>query len=223
MDEDDTLFEDDVDETPAEQEDQTGEKETPEPPEGESKEGDEPKPEKLIPESRFKAALKDATDKLEASNGQLEAANAELAKLRQVPVPDKTEDPEGYDLHIRMEASKAAMRSTHKDYDEVIKHYAELAKVNPYLNEAVARHPVPAQYAYQIAQEDLRMKKLGEMEESEDYKEFLEWKKTKPEGESVDEKLTSGAKKVPNLNRATNVADASGKSEDDDELFAGAL
>lgn len=216
------------DEPPKEEEQQqSGEKEASKPPSEDQKEVSEPKPEKMISESRFKAALKDATDKLEA-------ANAELAQLKTSPVPDKEADPEGYDLHIRVEASKAAMRATHEDYTEVIAHYAEMAKSNPFLNEAVAKHPVPAQYAYQLAKENLRIQKLSELEKSDDWKEFQAWKTEKaakkdpvdaptPKVDDISSKLGAGAAKVPNLNRATNVSKAASKTDVDDELFAGAL
>lgn len=205
------------------EEGQTGEKEGSEPP-LEPQEGDKAaKAEKMIPEARFKAALKDATDKLEA-------ANKELATLKAQPIPDKEKDPEGYDLHVRMEASKAAMRATHTDYQEVVEHYKEMAESNPYLNEAVAKHPVPAQYAYQIAKEDMRIKELGALTTSDEWKQFQAWKKGQAaEGQKssddnkVGKQLADGGTKVPNLNRATNVSKAAQRSEQDDELFAGAL
>jgi hypothetical protein len=198
--------------------------EPPEPPAEGQEDQKVSKAEKMIPESRFKAALKDATEKLEA-------AQAELSQLKATPVPDKETDPEGYDLHVRMEASKAAMRATHADYQDVINHYAEMAKVNPFLNEAVAKHPVPAKYAYELAKEDLRIQRLRALEDSDEYKEFKEWKasqpaKTEPSeapSEEISKKLASGAPKVPNLNRATNVSLEAKRPSEDDELFKGAL
>lgn len=209
------------------EEGQAGVKEGSEPP-SEQQEGNKAaKAEKMIPESRFKAALKDASDKLEAAKRELDTFKAQ-------PVPDKDRDPEGYDLHIRMEASKAAMRATHTDYQDVIEHYKEMADANPYLNEAVAKHPVPAQYAYQIAKEDMRIKKLSDLETSDEWKQFQAWKtqqeaagdnsaQKSSSNNKVGKQLADGGVKVPNLNRATSVSRSAQRSEEDDELFAGAL
>jgi len=205
--------------------DQSGDKDSVEPPETQEGESRSVKAEKMIPESRFKAALKDATEKLEA-------ANKELATFKAQPVPDKNSDPEGYDLHVRMEASKAAMRATHEDYQEVIEHYKELADENPLLNDMVSRHPIPAQYAYQIAKESMRINKLRELESSQEWKQFQEWKKTAVSSsenpptasDKVSSQLSRDKPKVPpNLNSATNVSKAAQRRENDDELFRGAL
>lgn len=180
--------------------------------------------EKMIPESRFKAALKDVTEKLDA-------ANKELSTLKATPIPDKEKDPEGYDLHIRMETSKAVMRETVSDYDAVITHYKKMADANPYLNSVVAAHPAPAKCAYDIAKKALEIDEVLAAKGSDEWKEFQEFKKAKTassdvqnkEDDKVSKQVTEGlSQKVPNLNRATNVTKSNHKIEDD-ELFAGAL
>lgn len=202
--------------------DETGEEETTEPP---SEEKDKSaKPEKMIPESRLKAALKDYEAKLDA-------ANQELSQFKASPVPDKDKDPEGYNLHLRMETSKAVMREFATDYDDVIKHYAEMAESNPYLNEAVAKHPIPAKYAYDIAKKDMEIRELSALKTSDEWKQFQEFKKQQAAQSAANENSKASSavtkaltSKVPNLNRATDVS-SKGKSKvsDDDELFAGAL
>ena len=74
-------------------------------PEGEPAANDKDgnKPEKMIPESRFKAALKDVTE-------ERDALRAENAKFKAAPIPDMTTDPEGYIQHVRLETSKRIMR-----------------------------------------------------------------------------------------------------------------
>ena len=191
------------------------------PPEGED--GDSANKGKMIPEHRFKAALKEANEKYEA-------LAQENAALKATPIPDKATDPEGHALHIRMEASKEVMREMKPDYETVIKHYVEMAKGNPDLNQKVADAPLPAKFAYDLAKKDMELRELAAMKDSPEYKEFQEWKKTKaapatPEAEQskVNKQVTDGLSKVPNLNRATNVTKSNAKIQEDDGLFEGAL
>lgn len=209
----------------AQDDQQSGEQSATEPPSAAQENDKSSKPEKMIPESRFKAALKDATDRLNN-------ATAELAKLKATPAPDRDSDPEGYERHVRLEVSRDMMRQSKPDYEEVIQHYVEMAKVNPHLNDQVASHAMPAMFAYDLAKEDMRISELREIASSEDYKEFLEWKSAKAknadvapaETNKVVKQLSDGAPRVPNLNRATSVSRTSTKTmSDDEELFAGAL
>jgi hypothetical protein len=217
-----------------EQETETGEKETSEEtPAEENKEESEAQDDETVPMHRFKAALKDA-------NSKLDAANQEIAQLKAKPAPDPEEDPEGYQFHLRMETSKAVMRESKDDYDETIAHYQEMAKANPQLNAAVAAHPAPAKYAYELAKEDMKVREARELQGSDEWKEFQAWKASQKTGKKEEEnqavadnlagdageqkKVKQEAPKVPNLNRQTDV---SGKQpvvqQDDDELFEGAL
>lgn len=185
---------------------------------------EEEKPvEKLIPEHQFKAALKNVTDRLE----QVQRENAQL---KSVPAPDREKDPAGYEQHVRIETSKEIMMATHSDYDEMITHYAEMAKANPALNEAVAKAAAPAKFAYDLAKRDLEIRDVLALRDSEDWKQFQEWRKTKQaapvvaalkvEPTPVVPKKTS----VPNLNRSTDVSrKATAFSDDADALFKGAL
>lgn len=179
--------------------------------------------EKMIPESRFKAALKDVNDKLEKANGELQRKNA-------LPVPDKDKDPDGYNLHVRIETSKELMREMKPDYQAVIEHYKKMADVNPDLNVAVAKAAIPAKFAYDLAKRDMELTELGALKNSDEYKEFLTARKAKQVAEgqtSADAKagkqVADALVKVPNLNRATNAAPKGDKVDDSDELFAGAV
>lgn len=198
-----------------------------EPPSSKEDEGNS-ESEKMIPESRFKAALKDVNDKLSASR-------QELARLQAQPAPDRETDPEGYEFHVRMETSKQVMRDSFEDYDQVILHYQEMAKENPALNSVVVAHSAPAKHAYDIAKKDLEVKELMKLKDSDDWKEFQEFKANKAskvqEAEVPVEKVVqneaknSEASKVPNLNRATDVGSGKPRAaeSEDEELFAGAL
>lgn len=211
------------------QTDQTGAKDSGTPPEDQ----EDPeivvdaKGQKLIPEHRFKAALKSATDRAEK-------AEAEAAKLNtpQIEIPDKETDPEGYAQHIRMEASVSIMREMRSDYQEVINHYAELAKSNPLLDQAVTADPLPAKLAYDIAKRDLEIKKVDEVLKSGEWDKFQAWKAEQaknpadpknPQDKSVATKLQA----VPNLNRSTNASPNRNvrkvsNGDNDDALWAGA-
>lgn len=185
---------------------------------------------KLIPEHRFKAALKKVTDELEAKNAKL----AEYEKPEAAPVPDKETDPEGYALHMRMDASKTIMMDLVPDYQEKINHFAVMAESNPLLNQAVASHPIPAKLAYDIAKKDLEIKEALAIKDSEDWKAFQEFKKAK-KVEIVDDQQTTlantvkkGLRAVPNLNRSTNASPnrnvrKTSTGDYDDDLFKGAL
>ena len=217
-----------------EQETETGEKETSEEtPSEENKEEGEAQDDETVPMHRFKAALKDA-------NSKLDAANQEIAQLKAKPAPDPEEDPEGYQFHLRMETSKAVMRESKDDYDETIAHYQEMAKANPQLNAAVAAHPAPAKYAYELAKEDMKVREARELQGSEEWKEFQEFKAMKAKkakegetqavadnlaGDGEQKKVKQEAPKVPNLNRQTDVSNKQPvvQQEEDDGLFEGAL
>lgn len=189
---------------------------------------DEQSGKKFIPEHRFKAALKKVTDELDAAKGKL----TEYEKPEPIPVPDKDVDPEGHALHIRMDASQAVMRDLRPDYQEKIDHFAKMAESNPLLNQAVAGHPIPAKLAYDIAAKDMEIKEALNIQGSDDWKKFQEWKKTQGEQQPEDkqaklnETVTKGlGRQIPNLNRSTNaspnrnVRKISGAGNEDDALW----
>lgn len=223
---------------PADEKDQTGAKKaTGTPPADEDDPEavtDEQTGKKFIPEHRFKAALKKVTDELEAKNAKL----AEYEKPEPIPVPDKATDPEGHALHTRMEASKLVMMDLRPDYQEKINHFAVMAESNPLLNQAVSEHPIPAKLAYDIAAKDLEIKEALALKNSDEWKEFQEYKKNKaagaatktPEDTKLGKTIVNGLtpRTVPNLNRSTNASPNRNvrkvsNGDNDDDLFAGAL
>lgn len=185
------------------------------------------KGQKLIPEHRFKAALKKATE-------EHDVTKAELAKYTAPTVPDRDTDPEGHDLHIRMEASKSVMMDLRPDYQEKIDHFAKMAESNPLLNQAVAGHPIPAKLAYDIAAKDLEIKEALALKDSDDWKEFQAQKKAKAAAattntdQTLQNTVANGLRSVPNLNRSTNASPNRNvrkvsNGDSDDDLFKGAL
>lgn len=233
MDEEETNFDpfedDDIqeeEETTPEPKEEPEEEEPKEDEEEPSDEEEEPKEEneeddskeKMVPESRLKAAIKDLKT-------QLDDALQENAKLTAKPAPDRATDPDGYERHLRLEMSRDLMRKFNDDYDEVIKHYQEMAEINPTLNELVEKNELPAKFAYDLAKRDMEIRELSEVKGSDDWKEFQEWKKNKTsKKETVADSLASDmAKPLPkNLNRATSAKPKAGSSSDDDYLFGDA-
>lgn len=222
-----------ADDKTSEETEETGVKEETEgTPTSEQEETETSQDEEFIPKHRFTAALKNVTE-------ELDATKAKLAELQQVKAPDPTEDPDGYNLHVRMETSKQVMRETVDDYDEAIQHFNAMAKENPQLNNAVAAHPTPAKYAYDIAKKSMRIGELEKTLESEDWKAFQNWKASgKPANQDPPPKKTeevkadpdnsgkgkSAADVVPNLNRNPDANSAkTPEFSDDDDLFEGAL
>lgn len=189
------------------------------------------KGQKLIPEHRFKAALKKVTDELATKDEELKKYTTP-----EIKVPDKETDPEGHALHVRMEASVQVMREMKSDYQEVINHYATLAESNPLLNQAVEAHAIPAKLAYDIGKRDLEIKKVDAILQSGEWDQFQAWKAeqaklatTKTEEQTKQtNSVASRLKAVPNLNRSTNASPNRNvrkvsNGENDDDLFAGAL
>lgn len=187
--------------------------------ESDEEEVTDPKAEKMIPESRLKAAINDVNSKLE----KVTQENAEL-RARFVPaeeVPDAQSQPDEYAAHIRLKTSRSIMASTHEDYEDKIAHYQEMAKVNPALNEMVRNHEMPAKLAYDLATRDLEIKELSKLKDDPEYKEFKEWKKQRATTKATGTETLSLAQKLPkNLNRATSVNRTRiNRQEDEDDYL----
>lgn len=175
------------------------------------------KEEKSISESRFKAAIKDIQTKLDSALQE----NAEL-RAGQVKLPNREEDPDGYEQHLRLEMSKSLMMEFKEDYAEVIQHYQEMAKVNPTLNKLVAENELPAKFAYDLAKRDMEIRELTAARNSDEWKEFQEFKKNKSKQSTAQDLATpvERAPKLPeNTNRATSVTLRNNVVSDDDDLF----
>jgi len=176
------------------------------------------KAEKMIPESRFKAALSDV-------NKTLAETRRELAAMKQQPTPDRTKDPEGYDRNYRINMSRDVVSRVYKDYDEKIAHFQEMAKLEPSLNTIVGNNVSPAQMAYDLAAKDMEIRELSTMKDSDEYKEFLAYKVSKQAASSDTATKLGGktaASKVPNLNRTATNSNPNRKAEssEDDGLWS---
>lgn len=214
-----TTEEDVSTETEVEEESPEDEESTPEDESTDEPEEEEPK-EKVIPESRFKAAIKNLQDQLD---GALQE-NANL-KAQSNPPPNRDEDPEGHEAHIRLEMSKSLMMEFKEDYVEVIKHYQEMAKTNPQLNEMVAKAELPAKLAYDLAKRDMEIREVVEARNSDEWKEFQEFKKNKGKKDVANElaKTSNTALNLPkNTNRATESIPKNVSPDEEEYLFGDA-
>jgi DNA primase len=92
---------------------------------------------------------------------------------RQAPQPpDPLVDPEAAFAYMgqrtnaelyrtRVELSQGFMRAQHKDYDEMESVFVEEAQANPALADQLVRHPVPAQFAYEMGKKLKLMRDIG--------------------------------------------------------------
>lgn len=81
--------------------------------------------------------------------------------LQQVREQDRAEI--GQELYrTRVEQSQFMMRQKHTDYDEVEAVFADEANRNPALWQELARHPVPASFAYEHGRKVRAMREIGE-------------------------------------------------------------
>ena len=87
--------------------------------------------------------------------------------------PDPWVDPEGaarYDqmmfqhqlFETRVVTSKELMKSLKPDFDDVEKVFIEAASADPYLEQQLIRHPLPAKFAYEQGRRIMLMKEIGD-------------------------------------------------------------
>lgn len=178
--------------------------------------------EKMIPESRLKAAVKDVNDRLIQTQ-------RELAAMKEQPAPDRLKDPDGYDRDYRIKMSRNVVSKVYKDYDVKIAHFQEMAKREPSLNAIVANNDIPAQMAYDLAAKDMELTELEGLRDSPDWKEFQEYKASKAAGKNATlgavqdtatqlggKNAADAASKVPNLNRNAPSLKGAPRQEDSD-------
>lgn len=87
--------------------------------------------------------------------------------------PDPWVDPEGaarYDqmmfqhqlFETRVITSKELMKSLKTDFDDVEKVFIEAASADPYLEQQLVRHPLPAKFAYEQGKRIMLMREIGD-------------------------------------------------------------
>lgn len=87
--------------------------------------------------------------------------------------PDPWTDPEGaaqYDrmmfqhqlFETRVVTSKEMMRMMKSDFDEVEKVFIEAASNDPYLEQQLVNHPMPARFAYEQGRKIMLMREIGD-------------------------------------------------------------
>jgi len=137
-------------------------------------------------------ALKAERDKRQEIERQLEDLRKEVRSLKGESkeeaatsnvsadvIPDMYEDPENYKKWLteqvrnesrqssfeeRVNATQAALREKHSDYDDTVEVFKELAEKNPDLGQELFNHHNPAEFAYNTAKNYLESKRLSSPE-----------------------------------------------------------
>lgn len=183
-------------------------------------------------ESWTKTAVLDERRKrqeLEAKIAKLEAKEPEAEVTKR---PDILEDQEGAFRHTesqfanailqeRINLSRELMIEKHDDYEAMEAVFVELAGKNPHLVQEMNKSSNPAKFAYSKAKEHNDYSDYQKTKDSEEYKAFLEARKTaalepKEVEETPAQKRNKSAVKVPDLINAT--ASKSGHTEGEKTL-----
>lgn len=170
------------------------------------------------------AALKSERQKRQELEKRLKEYQEKEAS--NIPVPDKEEDPEGYEFHLKLTLSRDLMAEVYSDYAEKATVFQKIAANNPLLLAQFQKHPYPAKFAYETAKQHLELENYKEATKSPDWKEFQEWKKQKseikaPKEETESELRKKAALSVPNLTKLTSKKAQEKDSQED--VFDGAI
>lgn len=146
-------------------------------------------PAPLIEDGERSALVAQAKDE-RRKRQELERQIAELTKRASAPQPQQTQqqepqqrampqrpdpwvDPEGaaeYDramhrvelFETRVLLSKEFMRSSKPDFDDVEKVFIEAARSDPYLEQQLVSHPMPAKFAYEHGRRIMALREIGD-------------------------------------------------------------
>lgn len=134
------------------------------------------------------AALKDERSKRQIAEDRARQLEEQLRQLQQPQaqpqaVPDRWEDPEGYDQWLiaqttetarqaaieavqiqRIQQSVASFAADKPDYQEVITLYQQMALQNPGLDQQMKAAENPAKFAYDTAKLQLEIQQYGSLE-----------------------------------------------------------
>jgi hypothetical protein len=153
---------------------------------------------------------------LEAERKKRQALEAELEKARSKKTGEEVEG-EG-ELSVdeklfneRVNISKMIMMETKQDYTEKITEFIKMTEESPALLEQWRNSLNPAKFAYEKATEKLEYDDFKSVKDSDEYKEFLEYRKSGKLSvkESKEEVRKKAALTLPKLNNATSKTGAS--------------
>lgn len=111
-------------------------------------------------------------------------------------------------LHERINLSRELMIDKHEDYEEMESVFVDMAKDNPMLVHQMNQSANPAKFAYNKAKEHSQYLEYQAIKDNEDYKAFIEARKSgaiqKPQVETESQKRNKSAIKMPDLINATS-------------------
>lgn len=131
-----------------------------------------PAPSESVPQK----ALLDERRKRQELQRRLEELEAQIHQTRPQPEPQAAPDwelePKQAASHFaeqleiaryqdRVSITEEILREKHTDYDEVAAAFAEAARNDPHMREAVFKAPNPARYAYQAGKMLMLMRNIG--------------------------------------------------------------
>lgn len=127
----------------------------------------------LEDERRKRQELQRQLDELTRTNQQPQRQPEQHQQQRFPERPDPWTDPEGaarYDqmmfqhqlFETRVVTSKEMMRMMKSDFDDVEKVFIEAARSDPYLEQQLVNHPMPAKYAYEQGKRLMLMREIGD-------------------------------------------------------------
>jgi hypothetical protein len=135
----------------------------------------------LIGERRRRQEAEDRLRQMEeAIRSNQQAPQQQAPQAPQNAIPDRWEDPEGYDQWLVQQATQAATQAANEqfqrqrieasaieemqripDYQEKIAVFEQMASANPALMQEMARSPNPAEYAYNMAKTQVEISQYG--------------------------------------------------------------
>ncbi len=161
-------------------------------------------------------ALKGERHKRQATQQKLDEAYKKLAEYEG---SDLTEDQIKFkeDTDKIITASREIIKDFKDDYDEMEEIFIDLNDEDPYLGVKMRESKNPAKFVYDTAKKHLKTQEVGKITQSDDWKEFQEWKKSgKAKAESPTTKIKKAALGTPKLKQTS----ASKKTSDDDDLWS---
>jgi hypothetical protein len=118
--------------------------------------------------------IADLTSKAAPPTAQPQTQQPVQQQPRQMPKrPDPWTDPEGaaaYDqmmlqhqlFETRVVTSQELMKATKPDFDEINRIFIEAASSDPYLEQQLVQHPLPAKFAYEQGKRIKLMREIGD-------------------------------------------------------------
>ena len=164
-------------------------------------------------------ALKKERLKRQNSEKELNEVRRKLAEYEGDNLSeDQRQKKESTDARII--ASREIIMDFKEDYEEKEQIFMDLNDDDPYLGVKMRNSKNPAKFVYDTAKKHLKTQEVSKVTESDDWKEFQEWKKggkkSKQVGETPQQKRKKSALSTPNINKAASTKTSSSDYSSED-------